>query len=437
MRKMKDSGIAWIGEIPEGWEGIRLKELFNKKQGGAWGDEAKENENDRVCIRVADFDFERQAAKEGQKTVRNYNADVISKLQIQGNELLIEKSGGGEKTPVGRSILTDGLKGNLYANFIDKLPIKKANYPKYVAYYMKTLYQNNIVIPYIKQTTGIQNLDLESLLFEIIIVPQYIEQQQIADFLDKKCAEIDKLIELQESMIEKLKEYKQSVITQAVTKGLDPDVPMKDSGIEWIGKIPEGWEVVRIKDIGSFRNGVIYSPEDLVDEGNGTLVLRSSNIKDGKLVLEDNVYISATIKDNLMVKKGDILICSRNGSKALIGKNAIIDRDINAAFGAFMMIFRCKNPKYTYYILNSEVFAYYLGSYLTSTINQLTGKNFGNMQIIYAKDNQTQQQIADYLDKKCAEIDDLIKLKEQKIEKLKEYKKSLIYEYVTGKKEVC
>ena len=139
MRKMKDSGIDWIGEIPEEWGGIRLKELFNKKQGGAWGDEAKENENDRVCIRVADFDFERQTAKEGQKTVRNYNADVISKLQIQGNELLIEKSGGGEKTPVGRSILTDGLEGDLYANFIDKLPIKAANYPKYVAYYMKTV----------------------------------------------------------------------------------------------------------------------------------------------------------------------------------------------------------------------------------------------------------------------------------------------------------
>lgn len=425
MRKMKDSGIAWIGEIPEGWEGIRLKELFNKKQGGAWGDEAKENENDRVCIRVADFDFERQTAKEGQKTVRNYNADVISKLQIQGNELLIEKSGGGEKTPVGRSILTDGLKGNLYANFIDKLPIKKANYPKYVAYYMKTLYQNNIVIPYIKQTTGIQNLDLESLLFEIIIVPQYIEQQQIADFLDKKCAEIDKLIELQESMIEKLKEYKQSVITQAVTKGLDPDVPMKESGIEWIGKISQRFVLRRLKEIvrilDEYRKPITsdlrnQNAEILYDYYGASGVIDKI---DG-YTIDDHVMLIGEDGANLRMRNLPLMYEVKG--KAWINNHAHIlkpKKDTD-----FYFLFYC--------LESMDINPYITGS----AQPKLSQENLKNI-LLPIPPFKEQQQIADYLDKKCAEIDDLIKLKEQKIEKLKEYKKSLIYEYVTGKKEVC
>lgn len=415
---MKDSGIAWIGEIPEGWKTAPIGTHYEYRN-------EKVSDYEYAPLSVTKLGIVPQLEDAAKTDAHD------SRKKVCVDDFVIN-SRSDRKQSCGLS----SLQGSV--SLINTVLIHKGEIiPKYSAYLL-----NNYAFAeeFYRWGTGIV-ADLWSTKWELmkritVPIPMKTEQKQIADFLDKKCAEIDKLIELQESMIEKLKEYKQSVITQAVTKGLDPDVPMKDSGIEWIGKIPEGWEVVRIKDIGSFRNGVIYSPEDLVDEGNGTLVLRSSNIKDGKLVLEDNVYISATIKDNLMVKKGDILICSRNGSKALIGKNAIIDRDINAAFGAFMMIFRCKNPKYTYYILNSEVFAYYLGSYLTSTINQLTGKNFGNMQIIYAKDIQTQHQIADYLDKKCAEIDDLIKLKEQKIEKLKEYKKSLIYEYVTGKKEV-
>jgi len=423
MRKMKDSGIAWIGEIPEGWGIVLLSSIFKQRK----EKNINNKENNLLSLSYGKIIRKDITLRDGllPQSFETYNiidnGDIVFRLTDLQNDK--------------RSLRT-GLckeKGIITSAYVTIRPAVELS-----SDYMQYLYHSyDICKVFYGMGDGVrQGMNYDDLRRLPTLFPEYEEQQKIADFLDKKCAEIDKLIELQESMIEKLKEYKQSVITQAVTKGLDPDVPMKDSGIEWIGKIPEGWEVVRIKDIGTYRNGVIYSPEDLVDEENGTLVLRSSNIKDGKLVLEDNVYISATINNNLMVKKGDILICSRNGSKVLIGKNAIIDRHINAAFGAFMMIFRCKNPKYTYYILNSEVFAYYLGSYLTSTINQLTGKNFGNMQIIYANDIQTQQQIADYLDKKCAEIDDLIKLKEQKIEKLKEYKKSLIYEYVTGKKEV-
>lgn len=205
----------------------------------------------------------------------------------------------------------------------------------------------------------------------------------------------------------------------------------KDSGIEWIGEIPDSWCLQRLKTVGDYRNGLTYAPEDICEENNGTLVLRSSNIKEGKISLDDNVYVSSNIPQRLKVKKGDILICSRNGSRDLIGKNALITEDINASFGAFMMIFRCNNPKYFYYILNSHIFNYYLGSFFTSTINQLTGTNFGNMRIVYCPNINEQEAIAGYLDRKCGAIDETIEKQKSVIEKLKEYKQSIITQAVT------
>lgn len=207
---------------------------------------------------------------------------------------------------------------------------------------------------------------------------------------------------------------------------------MKPSGIAAIGEIPASWDIVRIKDIGTYRNGLTYSPEDVTDKEYGTLVLRSSNIQNGKLSFEDNVYVSCDIPEDLYTQKGDIIICSRNGSSQLVGKNALIENDdVNCSFGAFMMVYRCDCPRYMYYVLNSEIFSYYLGTFLTSTINQLTGFNFGNMKIAYCPDPHEQQAISDFLDIQCAKIDIVIADIEKQIETLQKYKKSLITEAVT------
>ena len=207
---------------------------------------------------------------------------------------------------------------------------------------------------------------------------------------------------------------------------------MKPSGIDWIGDIPESWDVVRIKDIGTYRNGLTYAPEDITEDDNGTLVLRSSNIQNGKISYDDNVYVKCSVSPELMVKKGDIIICSRNGSRELIGKNAIIENSgLPCSFGAFMMVYRCSCPRYMYYILNSEVFSYYLGTFLTSTINQLTGNNFGNMKIVFCKDHNEQKKIVDFLNKECAQIDSIAADLEKQIALLQQYKKSLITETVT------
>ena len=190
------------------------------------------------------------------------------------------------------------------------------------------------------------------------------------------------------------------------------------------------WKTTKIKYNGEYWNGLTYSPQDLCDETEGTLVLRSSNIKDGKITLDDNVYVKCPIESKALIKKNDILICSRNGSKELIGKNAIYTKNEKVAFGAFMMIYRCNNPRYMYYVLNSNIFKENIGLFSTSTVNQLTGSVFGNIKFPLP-DNKIQNRIADFLDSKCAKIDSLKNDIEKQIETLEQYKKSVITEVVT------
>ena len=197
---------------------------------------------------------------------------------------------------------------------------------------------------------------------------------------------------------------------------------MKNSGIEW--------KRIKIKYNGDFWNGLTYSPQDLCDEGEGTLVLRSSNIKNGKMAFDDNVYVKCPIEPKSIIKKNDILICSRNGSKELIGKNAIFEEDEKMAFGAFMMIYRCNNPKYMYFVLNSDIFKENIGLFSTSTVNQLTGSVFGNIRFPLPPP-ETQKRIADFLDEKCVKIDGLKNDIQKQIETLEQYKKSVITEAVT------
>lgn len=206
---------------------------------------------------------------------------------------------------------------------------------------------------------------------------------------------------------------------------------MKPSGIEWIGDIPDDWEVRRLKGLGEQTIGLTYSPQDITDNS-GTLVLRSSNIQNGKLVLDrdDNVYVSIDV-ENKILKDEDILICSRNGSRNLVGKTAfVITYGKKLSYGAFTTIFRSKYNKFLFYVFNAGVFEYHLASYNTSTINQLTTSMLNEIRVPFPP-VKTQQKIADYLDEKCGEIDATIAKQKESIEKLKAYKQSLISETVT------
>jgi type I restriction enzyme S subunit len=271
-----------------------------------------------------------------------------------------------------------------------------------------------------------------------IPIPPISEQQQIVSFLDTKTSVIDSLIEKTQRKIELLKEKRTSLINEVVTKGLNPNVEMKDSGVEWIGEVPSHWETTKLKFQGDVIIGLSYSPENVVDEGGeSTLVMRSSNVQNGKPSFHDNVFVNSDIPEKLRTKENDILICSRNGSRNLIGKNCLIPKENeNLTWGVFMTVFRSKYPKFIYWLLNSPVFESQSGLFLTSTINQLTVSTLENMIVPFVSDVNEQQQIVEYLDEQTHLIDETISIEEKRIELLKEYRQSLISEVVTGKRKV-
>jgi type I restriction enzyme S subunit len=208
----------------------------------------------------------------------------------------------------------------------------------------------------------------------------------------------------------------------------------KPSGIDWLGEIPEGWEVKRLKDFGVGIIGITYTPLDTVDsEKEGVLVLRSSNIQNGKISFDDNVYIAKKIPNKLITRNGDILICSRNGSRALIGKNICINRKSEGhTFGAFMTIFRSKSSQFLSFFFNSQLFDYQSGAFMTSTINQLTIGTLHKLTVVAPKDRILQTAIVNYLDQQTTLIDRKIELLNAKKQSYLELKQILIKEVVTG-----
>ncbi|MDA3058005.1 restriction endonuclease subunit S [Campylobacter sp. VBCF_05 NA6] len=419
---MKDSGIEWIGQIPQNWEVVRLKYILHERN---------ESNNPIKTDFILSLTNEKGVIPYSEKG----NLGNVSKENISGYKLaypndLVLNSMNVVIGSVGISNYFGAISPVYYALYADKnADIKFYNYIFQTSVFQNSLKGLGNGILEIRMRIPMQNLNNIFLPF-----PPLDEQRKISEFLDIKCGEIDDLRKGIKEKIANLKAYKSSLITKAVTGKLaisNEKLAMKDSGISWIGEIPQNWEVTRIKYCGIARNGLTYTPQDLTDE-NGILVLRSSNIKNEKIDLNDNVYVSCKVNSGLMVKNGDILICSRNGSKELVGKNAIIENNLKATFGAFMMLFRCDNPKYMFYVLNSEIFANYLGNFSTTTINQLTNSNFGNIKFPLPP-LEEQKRISEFLDKKCKIIDDLIANLNRQNEVLSEYKKSLIYECVTGR----
>ena len=217
--KMKDSGIQWIGNIPEKWSICRMKNCFTQRDGGAWGDDAKNDEGDMICLRIADFDYAKLSFKKDcEYTVRNYTQNTIEKLLLQKGDILIEKSGGGEKTPVGRAVIFDCEFPALFANFMDRLRCANNIDSKWMVYVLFAFYSKGCVKNYIKQTTGIQNLNITDMLaMEYIALPSINEQHNVVTYLDSKCTAINEVISEKEVLIRDLESYKRSLIYEIVT----------------------------------------------------------------------------------------------------------------------------------------------------------------------------------------------------------------------------
>ena len=427
MRPMKDSKIKWIGQIPDSWcvERLKYHAYFNPAT------ELPEfSDDDEVSFVPMDHlksGFHNTSMVPYQKVKKGY-------VVFQDNDILMAKV-----TPClenGNLAIAGGLNHGVGFGSTEINVIRCRSIDRRFLFYV-------LQCPsYIEEATynmygvaGLKRLDPWFIPNSFCQNPPQEEQIRIAEYLDNKCAEIDLLIAAKEKTNALLRERRQSIIYEAVTKGLDPNAPMKDSGVEWIGEIPEGWELKRLKYLGSMQIGLTYSPEEIVADG--ALVLRSSNIQDGIIVHADDVFVGKEIPEKLKVEEGDILICSRNGSRSLIGKNAVITEEFSGqTFGAFMTIFRGRLNFYIKYLLNSSVFDYYVGSFLTSTINQLTTSNLGNILVPVPSTEEEMWKNAEHIETECRTIDPIIAMNNETIQKLKEYRQSLIYEAVTGKIEV-
>lgn len=433
-RKMKDSGIEWIGEIPEGWEVHRMKSCISQRDGGAWGDEATGETGDCICLRIADFDYEHfRFTDSNNLTIRHYASPIIKKLLLQKNDILIEKSGGGEKTPVGRTVLFDKEYPALFANFMDRLRCSDFILPQYLQYVFVTFYKNRYTQNYIKQTTGIQNLDLSSMLAdEFVPVPNLNEQKLIVCYLESKCSKIDNLLSKIRSSIEEYKKLKQAVITQAVTKGVRGEREMKDSGVEWIGRIPKEWDILNLVAHTSMLTPMRDRPENL----DGPIPWIRIEDFDGKYISSSKASLGVskeTVRSmNLKIYPVGTILCT---SSCIMGKCAIVSRELvsNQRFiGIIPDQNTCENFLYYLMLSNSERMNYLATGALQANLSR---SSFEHLKVQFPS-YQEQKEISDHLDTKCAEIDKLIAKKEQLVKELESYKKSLIYEVVTGKREV-
>ena len=404
MREMKDSGIEWIGEIPKEWDLIKCKYVTEVYTGNSIKDEEKGLYEDPVdsipYISTKDIDATfNSVAYDNGLFIKKIDTSFVR--ANKGDTLMCIEGGsaGRKKAILDRTVC-----------FVNKLCCfhpTRIN-PVYLFYILNSPhYEEEFSV---NMSGLIGGVSKGKLMNFILPYPCYDTQHRIADYLDDKCGKIDRYIEQQKQVIEKLKAYKQSVITEAVTKGLDPTVPMKDSGVEWIGEIPDGWEVVKAKYCILITNG-----------------------SDPKTQGDTPVYGSgsSSFKTCGEFKEGPCVLIGRKGATLHI-PHYIEGKYWNVDTAFDVKVLDRMELKYYYYLAICFDYKIYMSQ---TTLPSMTQTSYENMMLPIPSDYE-QRQITNHLDKKCFSIDLAIKEKQTLIEKLTEYKKSLIYEVVTGKKEV-
>ena len=215
--KMKDSGIEWVGDVPDSWEKRRIYYTIDRRFDGAWGDDEKGNSDDVICYRIADFDYQKGYLDDKKFTLRNVDPETRKKKQVQKGDLLVEKSGGGDLYPVGRVVSVNYEQDAICSNFIQALKIKDGFDSRFIFYVFKAMYSKKVNIPFFNQTTGIQNLQVKEYLKNEMFYPSYEDQCKISGFLDSISNSIQDGIEDCNRMITLLQERKQIIINDVVT----------------------------------------------------------------------------------------------------------------------------------------------------------------------------------------------------------------------------
>ena len=419
MREMKDSGVAWIGEIPKDWDLSRLK--FSSTYNDESIKEDTNPEKEIEYVEIGSVTLENGVEK--AEVMRFKDAPSRARRIARKGDIIISTV----RTYLKAIALIEKESYTVSTGFCVIRP-QKCMDSGYLKYFCSSeLFTSEVSAC----SVGISYpaINASTLMDFHIINPPLAVQHKIVRVLDEKCNHVDSLIANVQAQIEKLKAYKQSLITEVVTKGLDLNAPMKDSGVDWIGTIPENWNVV--------KTGRLFRENNRCPIGND--VPLSLSQADGLVATADmkESSLETSSYDNWKrVEIGDLVL---NRFKAHLGVlfAAKLTGIVSFHYGVYEAQCRLV-PKFYEYLYHSNQYKAILGNASNGMVvglQNLSNLSFYTTYSLYPPYAE-QEKIADYLDAKCSQIDQLISLKESKIEKLQQYKRSLIYEYVTGKKEV-
>ena len=434
--KMKPSGIAWIGEIPETWKMSKVKysaQIVN----GSTPDSSDFDcwDGDIKWITPADMD-NTGVISSGERTLTNYGYSMCGTTLLPKGSIVISS-----RAPIGKINLTEEV---LCTNQGCKSLVRDAD--NRFLYYLLLAGQSELVR--LGRGTTFVELSTHDLANFELVFPNRMEQESIADYLDIQCSKIDSVIADIEKQIDTLQKYKKSLITETVTKGLDRSVPMRGSGFEWIGMIPDEWQVSRVKylvdnnhpyPIGDGDHGMIKA-DDYLDEGIPYIRVLNLTWGDG-LNLDNLVFISEQMNEkikNSELKPNDILIAKTG---ATIGKTAIVPDSLpisnTTSHVGKITLPSTHSAKYFFYMMTSSVIQKQIQdiSAMQSTRPELGIEGLRDL-IVVVPPLRIQQRIASYLDERCAKVDEILQTKKAQLEIVKKQKASTIYEYVTGKKRV-
>lgn len=416
---MKNSGIEWVGEIPDNWEISRLKYLFTTVSGNGFNiDLQGEEGGDYPFCKASDISVAKKVLYKAQNYVTKHLVKLNRYNIIPTGSIIFAKIGEAMKKNNRAICQCDCCIDNNCQALIPLSNILSA----FAFYILKC-----VDMQWFDNAGTIPCISVKKLMNSSIVFPPLSEQKAIAEFLDKKCGEVDALIAEIQQEIETLEQYKRSVITEAVAKGLDPSVPMIDSGIDYLGRINSEWRLTKLGYICQKLNRPVpEKAEALICSNKGKVVLRE-DVSVGLISENDRMYQG--------VKVGDLCI---HGMDTWHGAIAV-----SSLNGKITTVVHCcdsrEDKRFIAYYLQmlafKKVYKAISNGVRGNTSDFRSWDKAGDIYIVLPN-KETQQQIADYLDKKCKEIEGVIAEKQSQIETLESYKKSLIYEYVTGKKEV-
>ena len=433
-KEMRHSGIYWLGDIPKSWTIGRVKDFYTLQTGftpDTKNDTYYDDVNGKLWVNISDMG-KSYYISETKKKISDWYIEKFKPIIVPKGSLLYSfKLSVGTVAIAGCDLYTNEAIASFLNN--DKVNLKYLYYSSQVC----IIHNAN------ENIYGAKLLNQDLINNAIIVFPPLSKQQKIADYLDKICGEVDEMITLQEKMIEELKAYKQSIITEAVTKGLNPNVPMKNSGIDWIGEIPAHWKLEPIKYCfgrRSEKNSPVKTEERLslsIDKGVTLYAEKTTNLDRFK---DDFTQYQLAYPNDIVLNCMNMIVGAVGLSNYMGCVSPVYyviypsKQNINPLYYSYLL--NIPTIRGVYYSLGKGIYAIERGEGKVNTCRlKVSYNDFGRLEIPVPP-VQEQKDITLYIQKKCSEIDSLIAIKQQKIEELKEYKKSVIYEYVTGKKEV-